>query len=86
MAEKKFLSSKYFYDETGDRIFQQIMEMGEYYLTDAEMEILQHQTDELANVMVSNPGAFDLIELGAGDATKSVHLLKTLLNRQVEFS
>ncbi|MDY0907643.1 L-histidine N(alpha)-methyltransferase [Pedobacter sp. CFBP9032] len=86
MAEKKFLSSKYFYDETGDRIFQQIMEMGEYYLTDAEMEILQHQTDELANVMVSNSGAFDLIELGAGDATKSVHLLKTLLNRQIEFS
>lgn len=86
MAEKKFLSSKYFYDETGDRIFQQIMEMGEYYLTDAEMEILQHQTDELANVMVSNSGAFDLIELGAGDATKSVHLLKTLLSRQVEFS
>lgn len=86
MAEKKFLSSKYFYDETGDRIFQQIMEMGEYYLTDAEMEILQHQTDELANVMVSNSGAFDLIELGAGDATKSVHLLKTLLSRNVEFS
>lgn len=86
MAEKKFLSSKYFYDETGDRIFQQIMEMGEYYLTDAEMEILQHQTDELANVMVSNSGAFDLIELGAGDATKSVHLLKTLLSRQIEFS
>ena len=86
MAEKKFLSSKYFYDETGDRIFQQIMEMGKYYLTDAEMEILQHQTDELANVMVSNSGAFDLIELGAGDATKSVHLLKTLLNRQIEFS
>lgn len=86
MSEKKFLSSKYFYDETGDRIFQQIMEMGEYYLTDAEMEILQHQTDELANVMVSNSDAFDLIELGAGDATKSVHLLKTLLSRNVEFS
>ncbi|MFW0718258.1 L-histidine N(alpha)-methyltransferase [Pedobacter sp. N23S346] len=86
MAEKKFLSSKYFYDETGDRIFQQIMEMDEYYLTDAEMEILQHQTDELADVIAADPSAFDLIELGAGDATKSVHLLQALLNRQLEFS
>ncbi len=85
-AEKKSLSSKYFYDETGDRIFQQIMEMEEYYLTDAEMEILKHQTDELADVIAADPGAFDLIELGAGDATKSVHLLQALLNRRLEFT
>ena len=37
--ENKFLSSKYFYDEKGDKLFQQIMAMPEYYLTKAEMEI-----------------------------------------------
>lgn len=85
-ADKKYLGSKYFYDETGDKIFQQIMDMDEYYLTDAEMEILQYQTDELADVIAHDPSAFDLIELGAGDATKSVHLLQALLNRRLEFT
>ncbi|MCX2585163.1 L-histidine N(alpha)-methyltransferase [Pedobacter sp. MR22-3] len=85
-AEKKSLSSKYFYDETGDYIFQQIMEMDEYYLTNAEMDIMRHQTEQITDVIAANPGAFDLIELGAGDATKSVHLLQSLINRQLEFT
>jgi len=33
-ASPKYLSSKYFYDEKGDALFQQIMRMPEYYLTD----------------------------------------------------
>ena len=39
-AGNKYLSSKYFYDEEGSKIFQEIMQMPEYYLTDAEHEIL----------------------------------------------
>lgn len=85
-AEKKSLSSKYFYDEAGDYIFQQIMDMDEYYLTNAEMEIMRDRAEELTDVIAANPSAFDLIELGAGDATKSVHLLQSLLNRQLEFT
>lgn len=85
-AEKKFLSSKYFYDETGDHIFQQIMDMDEYYLTDAEMEILQEQSQDLAAVIGAAKTPFDLIELGAGDATKSIHLLKTLLDKKLDFA
>src|SRR3954467_7184095 len=38
-AEQKFLSSKYFYDDEGSRIFQQIMDLPEYYLTRTEAEI-----------------------------------------------
>jgi len=85
-AEPKFLSSKYFYDENGDRIFQQIMEMDEYYLTNAEMEILQEQSLKLARFIATADDAFDLIELGAGDATKSIHLLRTLVQQQLEFT
>ncbi|RBQ07609.1 L-histidine N(alpha)-methyltransferase [Pedobacter miscanthi] len=85
-AEPKFMLSKYFYDATGDRIFQQIMEMEEYYLTNAEMEILQYQSAQLSQAISANGTAFDLIELGAGDATKSIHLLKSLLDKQAEFS
>ncbi|QNN44680.1 L-histidine N(alpha)-methyltransferase [Pedobacter roseus] len=85
-SEPKFMLSKYFYDATGDRIFQQIMEMEEYYLTNAEMEILQYQSAQLSQAISADGTAFDLIELGAGDATKSIHLLKSLLNDQMEFS
>lgn len=85
-AEPKFMLSKYFYDATGDRIFQQIMEMEEYYLTNAEMEILQYQSAQLSQAISADGTAFDLIELGAGDATKSIHLLKSLLDKQAAFS
>ena len=85
-AEPKFMRSKYFYDATGDRIFQQIMEMEEYYLTKAEMEILQYQANQISQAILADGSAFDLIELGAGDATKSIHLLKSLLHHQLEFS
>ncbi|WP_412469099.1 L-histidine N(alpha)-methyltransferase [Pedobacter sp. KLB.chiD] len=85
-SEPKFMLSKYFYDATGDRIFQQIMEMEEYYLTNAEMEILQNQSAQLSQAISADGTAFDLIELGAGDATKSIHLLKALLDAQMEFS
>ena len=85
-SEPKFMLSKYFYDAAGDRIFQQIMEMEEYYLTNAEMEILQYQANQISQSISADGSAFDLIELGAGDATKSIHLLKSLLDSQLEFS
>lgn len=40
-AKQKFLSSKYFYDDNGSKIFQDIMQMPEYYLTDCELEIFE---------------------------------------------
>jgi L-histidine N-alpha-methyltransferase len=85
-SSPKYLHSKYFYDEQGDHIFQQIMEMDEYYLTNSEMDILSNQSGELARIISAKQTPFDLVELGAGDATKSVHLLKTLLDLQLEFS
>lgn len=84
-AEPKHMHSKYFYDEAGDYIFQQIMNMEEYYLTDSEMDILANQTSALVEVVSAAGTAFDLIELGAGDATKSIHLLRALINQQFDF-
>lgn len=81
----KFLQSKYFYDAAGDRLFQEIMDRSEYYPTDCEMEIFSQQTAGLAEAMVARGDGFDLIELGAGDASKSLHLLKYLVDRQTDF-
>ncbi len=84
-AEKKHLSSKYFYDEQGDILFQKIMNCEDYYLTRAEMSIFQKDASKLADGIKANKSAFDLIELGAGDATKTVHLLKHLNEQNVDF-
>ena len=85
-ASPKYLESKYFYDAVGDDLFQQIMESPEYYLTNCEMEVFTQQTKELANALMPDDQAFDLIELGAGDASKSVHLLSYLLKVGAQFA
>jgi len=85
-AEPKHLDAKYFYDAAGDKLFQQIMNCGEYYLTNCEMEIFTQQTAEIANVAMGDGSPFDLIELGAGDATKSSHLLRNLLQQKADFT
>jgi dimethylhistidine N-methyltransferase len=85
-AEQKYLLSKYFYDAKGDRLFQDIMRCEEYYPFDAELEIFSRHTAELATAITKHAGSFDLIELGAGDCTKSGYLLKQLLNGQAEFT
>ncbi len=75
--DNKTLPSRYFYDEIGDDLFVKIMDTPEYYLTDSEMEIFTDRTDELVK-LVNFDRKFDLIELGAGDGTKTIHLLKAL--------
>lgn len=82
----KALQSKYFYDATGDGLFQQIMAMPEYYITRSELDIFKNRTQELAEIITGDGTAFDLIELGAGDATKSSFLLKHLLDEKANFT
>jgi dimethylhistidine N-methyltransferase len=80
-SSPKYLSSKYFYDEEGDRLFHRIMQLPEYYLTRCEMEIFLLQTKNLAAPVLDRFEEFDVLELGAGDATKSNHLLRHLYEK-----
>lgn len=82
----KKLSSKYFYDEKGDVLFQKIMTSEEYYLTNCEFEIFEQRSGEIAATFIKHLQSFDLIELGAGDATKTSFLLKELLAKDADFS
>ncbi|MFD2916529.1 L-histidine N(alpha)-methyltransferase [Psychroserpens luteus] len=84
-AENKHLSSKYFYDDNGSRIFQEIMQMPEYYLTDSEFEILSLQSQQIVDALDFNQ-PFNIIELGAGDGFKTFKLLEHLVNTEVEFN
>lgn len=81
-SSPKYLQSKYFYDKKGDELFQKIMASDEYYLTNCEMEIFTKQTVAIADAAADGQQPLDVIEFGAGDATKSSHLLKELLKRK----
>ena len=82
----KQLSSKYFYDDEGSRLFQEIMRLPEYYPTRAELKIFTEQTDEITNAFTNGAGAIDLIELGAGDGTKTAILIEHFLRRDIDFT
>ena len=82
----KYLSSHYFYDKAGDELFQQIMAMPEYYLTNVELEIFSRQSEAIiASFGINKNEEFDLIELGAGDGKKTQHLLKKLIEKDFKF-
>lgn len=84
-SDPKYLSSKYFYDDTGSRIFQEIMEMPTYYLSDSELDILTHQSNQIiAAANFKEP--FNIIELGAGDGSKIIKLLEYLVASNIEFT
>ena len=84
-ANNKHLSSKYFYDNQGSRIFQEIMQMPEYYPTDSEFEILSLQAKQIFEALdFTQP--FNVIELGAGDGFKTFKLLEYLVNAGVHFN
>ena len=84
-ASRKHLSSKYFYDEKGDKIFQSIMHMKEYYPTNSEYEIFSMQKNEIRAQIMENGDGFNLIEFGAGDGYKTKLLLSHFLDQQVNF-
>jgi len=80
---QKSISSKYLYDADGDRLFQQIMELPEYYLTRCEYEILRDNRDKILALIGDKP--INLVELGAGDGKKTFLLLEHFLEKELQF-
>ncbi|RNI25008.1 L-histidine N(alpha)-methyltransferase [Rufibacter latericius] len=81
----KKLSSRFFYDARGSQLFQQIMELPEYYLTKLEHQILSRQRKEILFAMDTHT-RFQLVDLGAGDAYKTKLLLSELVASKTDFS
>ena len=72
---QKTISPKYFYDEAGSQLFEKITELPEYYLTDAELEIMRARVDEMAALIGQQAS---LIEFGSGSSLKTRILLDHL--------
>ncbi|MGI4872374.1 MAG: L-histidine N(alpha)-methyltransferase [Janthinobacterium lividum] len=78
----KTLSSKYFYDAEGSRLFQHIMGLPEYYPTRTELAIFREQGAAIAEALRAGAPAgqpLAVVELGAGDGLKTKLLLRALL-------
>ena len=84
-ANPKELSSKYFYDKKGSYLFQQIMQLDEYYLTNCEFEIFETYRKNLLELFQNTNKPFQLIEFGAGDGLKTKLLLETFVNANADF-
>lgn len=84
-APFKFLLSRYFYDARGDKLFQDIMHMPEYYLTDAEHEIFSVKGADILKRFDYNASGFDLVEFGAGDGLKTRILIKRMTESGAPF-
>lgn len=74
-SSPKSLPPKYFYDERGSELFDEITRLPEYYPTRAERSLLQRYSREI--IAASAPKT--LVELGAGSADKTRYLLDAML-------
>lgn len=74
-GEQKALPCKFFYDEVGSKLFEEICGLEEYYPTRTEEQILRDNRDEIAGLM--GEGA-ELIEFGCGSLNKVRILLEAM--------
>ncbi|WP_242632120.1 L-histidine N(alpha)-methyltransferase [Rubripirellula amarantea] len=73
----KTLPCKYFYDEVGSQLFDQICELDEYYPTRTELKIMIDHADEMASQIDRD---VMLVELGSGSSIKTKILLDALID------
>jgi len=66
-ARQKWLAPKYFYDERGSQLFEEITELAEYYPTRCELAILREHNAEIARVFGPKTA---LVEFGSGSTRK----------------
>lgn len=78
----KTLPPKFFYDEVGARLFEEICEQPEYYLTRAELSILQRHAGDIAELIGPNAA---LVEYGSGAGVK-VRLLLDAMDHPLAYT
>lgn len=70
---EKMISPKYFYDERGSQLFEEITRLPEYYPTETELGIMRAHVDEIASLAGKHAS---LIEFGSGSSLKTRVLLE----------
>jgi L-histidine Nalpha-methyltransferase len=80
---QKTLPCRYFYDDRGSELFEQICDLPEYYPTRTEQAILENYAVEIAQFT----GSCELVELGSGSSRKTRLLLEAYdqLHQQLHY-
>jgi L-histidine N-alpha-methyltransferase len=73
-SDHRYISSRYFYDAIGSKLFEEITLLPEYYLTRTEKNILKDASFQIAGKLRDG----DIIELGSGDSSKISLLLESI--------
>jgi L-histidine N-alpha-methyltransferase len=73
----KRIPSKYFYDERGSQLFEEITRLPEYYLTRTEIGIFEECLPQIAEKLAQQQ-PYDLIEFGTGAGVKTQMLLTAI--------
>jgi L-histidine N-alpha-methyltransferase len=81
LSRPKWLPSWLFYDAAGSRLFDQITELPEYYVTRTERAILAARAAEIVE-RAAGEQALRIVELGAGSCDKTRLLLRAAVERQ----
>jgi L-histidine N-alpha-methyltransferase len=75
-SESKTLPCRYFYDDEGSRLFEQICELPEYYPTRTEDAILRDHAEAMVHGWASDPV---MVELGSGSSSKTRRLISAAI-------
>ena len=73
-AQQKYIPSKFFYDENGSKLFEDITSLPEYYPTCTEKTLLKEIAPQISKTLRN----IDIVELGSGDCSKISILLDAI--------
>ena len=79
LCENKYISSLFFYDETGSKLFEEITRLPEYYIPAIEKQLIK----ETAHYLKESLNNVDIIEFGSGDCSKISVLLEDVPPRSL---
>lgn len=80
LAENKYISSKFFYNEKGSKLFELITKLPEYYPTRTEKSIIKSIAPEIMSTVKN----LDIIEFGSGDCSKIKIFLASIEEDNIE--
>tara|TARA_B100001121_G_scaffold264215_1_gene245477 strand:+ start:750 stop:1718 length:969 start_codon:yes stop_codon:yes gene_type:complete len=75
--KKKSLPTQYLYDDLGSKLFEEICETEEYYLTRTEKKILEVNASDIVNEVLPS----EIFEFGSGSSKKTKTLIAKVLKR-----
>ena len=76
-GKKKSLPTQYLYDDTGSKLFEEICDTEEYYLTRTEHKILNSYAFDI----IKTSSAEELFEFGSGSSKKTKTLILSALKK-----